>query len=467
MLNSLLQLLIKNTQIYSTSKISAPDIPLIQDSQIQPLMSVLRKHQNQAWFNLLFRETGRISKNEAEIYFGSNLLGELIIAGLLAESQNQIFSLFQGQWFKELFFLSDNKDFPEAVLQIGPSGKYLESITIRRKINSALDIGCGCGIQTLLLARHSKTVTATDINLRCLKMTSLNARLNNLQNIELLLGSYFEPVYGRTFDLIVTNTPYVITPKSTYIYRDVAEVGDKTVLSMMQKLPTHLNEDGFAQMTANWLHKKNQPFIEPIQNALWNTSADALLIYSTSDTAWTYAQSWIYGYIRKNAIRYFLTRIYWVLWYWLHGMERFAFGAIAFKKQPKQQYHLYSIKSKQIAGESAGEHIQSFFSAQDFLANTPTNAQILETRFNLQVLSLSINQNGHIRKVKVNKGFVVPIKLSSFMGQVLKYLSDQSTLKIAIQNATNDGFDKGESEEEVIKTIKLLLRIGYIQPLLD
>ena len=154
----------------------------------------------------------------------------------------------------------------DLVLPVGPSGKYLEAITIRQPVDTVLDVGCGCGIQTLSLTRHARLVTATDINPRCLVLTHLNARLNNIHNIELLEGSYFEPVQGRKFDLIVANTPYVITPQKTYTYRDAKDPGDSNVLNMIRTLPEYLNEGGFAHVLATWLHKTDQSHIEPIAN---------------------------------------------------------------------------------------------------------------------------------------------------------------------------------------------------------
>ncbi|NRD08293.1 hypothetical protein HRF29_04940 [Rathayibacter agropyri] len=37
--------------------------------------------------------------------------------------------------------------------------------------------------------------------------------MNGIENIEFRLGSLYEPVAGERFDQIVTNPPFVITPR--------------------------------------------------------------------------------------------------------------------------------------------------------------------------------------------------------------------------------------------------------------
>ena len=55
---------------------------------------------------------------------------------------------------------------------------YLLNLTIRRQVDSALDLGAGCGVQALTAAAHSRHVVATDVSPRALRFTAFNARLN-------------------------------------------------------------------------------------------------------------------------------------------------------------------------------------------------------------------------------------------------------------------------------------------------
>jgi len=77
---------------------------------------------------------------------------------------------------------------------------------------SALDLGTGTGAIALTLAceRPDVRVTATDASDAALAVARANAEaLGCSARIELATGSWFEPVAGRRFDLIVANPPYV------------------------------------------------------------------------------------------------------------------------------------------------------------------------------------------------------------------------------------------------------------------
>ena len=74
-----------------------------------------------------------------------------------------------------------------------------------------LDLGTGSGAIALAIAkeRFNCQVTATDASADALAVAQQNARQLELSNITFLRGNWIEPVHDRTFDLIVTNPPYV------------------------------------------------------------------------------------------------------------------------------------------------------------------------------------------------------------------------------------------------------------------
>ncbi len=110
------------------------------------------------------------------------------------------------------------------VLGVGGASMTLSGLMLQRPVRSALDLGTGCGIQALHASRHAERVVATDISERALRLAALNAELNGVEGIEFRLGSLFEPVAGEAFDHIVSNPPFVITPRTegvpAYEYRD-------------------------------------------------------------------------------------------------------------------------------------------------------------------------------------------------------------------------------------------------------
>lgn len=94
-----------------------------------------------------------------------------------------------------------------------------------------LDIGTGSGcIAVSLQKRLPKAhVTATDISAAALAVARRNAEKNGAA-IDFLHGSLFTPVAGRSFDLIVSNPPYIPTADIETLDQEVRDYDPATAL---------------------------------------------------------------------------------------------------------------------------------------------------------------------------------------------------------------------------------------------
>lgn len=127
-------------------------------------------------------------------------------------------------------------------------------------IASALDLGTGCGVIALVIARSGvPNVVATDISERALAFARANAQMNGLEkNIDFRLGDLFSPVAGESFDLIASNPPFVITPRTPendaerYEYRDAGLIGDALAEQVVRLAPNYLRPRGTLVCLANW-----------------------------------------------------------------------------------------------------------------------------------------------------------------------------------------------------------------------
>jgi len=74
-----------------------------------------------------------------------------------------------------------------------------------------LDLCTGSGCLALSLAKELPDIEVygIDISDSAIKYAHENAELNLIKNVTFLKGSLFEPVKGLTFDLIVSNPPYI------------------------------------------------------------------------------------------------------------------------------------------------------------------------------------------------------------------------------------------------------------------
>lgn len=82
------------------------------------------------------------------------------------------------------------------VLGAGGASLTLASWTPRRPVGTALDVGAGCGVQTLHLATHARTLVATDLSVRALQMAALTAALAGVE-VDLRHGDLLDPVAGQ------------------------------------------------------------------------------------------------------------------------------------------------------------------------------------------------------------------------------------------------------------------------------
>jgi release factor glutamine methyltransferase len=79
--------------------------------------------------------------------------------------------------------------------------------------SQALDVCTGSGVLALTAAQCGATTTAIDVSRRALLTVRLNAIRSGLR-VRTLRGRTFTPVAGERFDLIVSNPPYVPSPRA-------------------------------------------------------------------------------------------------------------------------------------------------------------------------------------------------------------------------------------------------------------
>lgn len=86
---------------------------------------------------------------------------------------------------------------------------FLRTIAIPQPPRAILDIGCGCGVIGITLARWypEARVVLTDRDLLAVRYARHNAALNRAENIEVVGSVGLEQVPEAPYDLIVSNIP--------------------------------------------------------------------------------------------------------------------------------------------------------------------------------------------------------------------------------------------------------------------
>jgi methylase of polypeptide subunit release factors len=182
---------------------------------------------------------------------------------------------------------------PEHVLGVGGASTTLAQATIRRPVGTALDLGTGCGIQALHLSSHAARVTATDLSQRALRFAATTAALSGL-DWELLQGDLTQPVADRRFDLVVSNPPFVVGPgTTTHTYRDSGRAGDAVCAELAAAAPRLLNEGGYMQFLANWLHVAGEDWADRVAGWVAGTGLDAWVVQREVSDPVGYVNLWL------------------------------------------------------------------------------------------------------------------------------------------------------------------------------
>ncbi|MFV0430242.1 MAG: methyltransferase [Arachnia sp.] len=185
---------------------------------------------------------------------------------------------------------------PDYVLGASPASLTLAQLTPREPVASALDLGTGCGVQSLHLARHSGRVVATDINPRALELAEFGASLSRA-DIEFRAGSLFDPVADERFDLIVSNPPYVMSPPSDpsqrLVYREAEFFADGLVEAIVRQVPRHLNREGVAMLLTNWAVTQDQPWQERLRGWVDDLGLDCWIVERERLDVYSYIEVWL------------------------------------------------------------------------------------------------------------------------------------------------------------------------------
>lgn len=221
---------------------------------------------------------------------------------------------------------------PDHVLGVGGASTTLATWTPRPRVSRALDVGTGCGVQALHLSAHADQVVVTDISERALSYVRFNAALNK-QHWDIRQGSMLEPVAGERFSLIVSNPPFVITPRGqglpTFEYRDGGEAGDAVVERLVTRLGDHLEPDGIAQIIGNWEIVGDAHWDKRIRQWAVRAGVDVLVLLREVQDPAEYAETWVRdgGHLAGTA-EYDQMYAAWLDDFASRGVSAIAFGII-------------------------------------------------------------------------------------------------------------------------------------------
>jgi methylase of polypeptide subunit release factors len=182
---------------------------------------------------------------------------------------------------------------PAYVPGVGQASLSLLRATPTASVGSVLDLGTGCGVQAVHVHGHAHRVTATDVSARARALAAASFALNEM-SVELLDGSWFEPVAGREFDQIVANPPFVVGPaRVRHIYRDSGLDLDEASELVIRGAPAHLTPGGTASLLASWVHVRGQQWRARVASWIPEHGVDAWVVQRDVADPALYVGTWL------------------------------------------------------------------------------------------------------------------------------------------------------------------------------
>ncbi len=123
---------------------------------------------------------------------------------------------------KPLAYITGEKEFWSLDLKVTPATlvprpetellvEHAIGFVSRRELMQVLDLGTGSGAIAVAIAKERPLcdVLATDVSEEALLVARHNARAHDVANVSFAAGSWLEAAAGQSFDVIVSNPPYV------------------------------------------------------------------------------------------------------------------------------------------------------------------------------------------------------------------------------------------------------------------
>lgn len=269
------------------------------------------------------------------------------------------------------------------VLGVGGASTTLAGLTVRTPVASALDIGTGSGIQALHAARHATRVTATDLNPRALECARLTLALSGAPAAELREGSLFEPVGDETYDLIVSNPPFVISPGARLTYRDGGMGGDDLCRTLVQETGDRLADGGYAHFLANWQHVEGEEWQDRLRSWV-PRGCDAWIVQREVQDVTQYAELWLRdsGDHRTDPEAYEARYEAWLDEFEARKTKSVGFGWITLRKSGSERPSVVVEEWPHPVEQPLGETVRAHFERQDYLRGHD-DAALLTAHFTL------------------------------------------------------------------------------------
>ncbi len=306
----------------------------------------------------------------------------------------------------------------DVVLGLSSAARTLAALTPRLPVEAALDVGTGCGVHALLAAEHADRVVATDVNPRALAYGALSAELSDVHNVEFRTGSFFDPVEGERFGLVVCNPPFAISPEDGLTYRDGTLGRDEVSRVALTGAAAVLAPEGMAQLLVNWVHQPFESWAAPLESWLADSGCDALLLHHLTETPLEYAAKWN-AFLRDDPEAQGRALDRWTEHFEREGIASLATGAVTLRRTARKPPLMIHHEMATGPRGAACEHVVRLLDAAEWLADCD-DEELLRTPLELvdghSVASQRVHAGGEYADDTVSVALDDSVGLSDTVG---------------------------------------------------
>lgn len=258
---------------------------------------------------------------------------------------------------------SDNKRKYDPVYPVSLDSITLSESSLKRPVESVLDLGCGNGFLSINAAKHSKRVVGIDINPRAINFSRFNAVLNNISNCNFICGDLYKSVNGEKFDLILSNPPYEISIKKTNIYQDGGSFGNRILKRIIQEAPQYLAKNGFCQIITKIGEFQNETKDKALKKWLKSENVHILflLLYKMGIEQSAYSIGTDFATYKDESFKYrkYSENISKILRHFEKiKFSHISFGIITLTKASQFEYIEQSFDSSRVLASELSEKLQ-------------------------------------------------------------------------------------------------------------
>jgi SAM-dependent methyltransferase len=352
-----------------------------------------------------------------------------------------------------------------------PAADTLAQLTVQSPVRSALDLGTGSGLLAIFAAQHVTHVVATDVNPHALRLAALNARLNEVSNVDVREGSFFEPIEGERFELIVSNPPYVIAPpESDLLFRYGSGTRDAVSRDVLRGAAEHLAEGAIAQMFCNWIRQPGEDWRATPSGWVEGSGCDLLLLHYATEDPLAYATRWNIRLQQIAPARFPAMLDRWLAFYEAEGISAITSGAAVLRRRTGGRNWVHGIEIESEATGEAGAHILDIIAGQDYLAGLADDRAMLAHVFRLaephrldQSLLFRDERYTIGRAALVRDGLGLRADVEpGLVGLVLRFDGATSLERLIDEVASDTGTTRDELVPAALAFVRRLIGLGVL-----